>query len=52
MLGAVLAHAAARPPLGFLSGQVLDGRRRLSVNGAELIFGLDYALEAVRMARG
>jgi unsaturated chondroitin disaccharide hydrolase len=51
MLGAALAHASPRPPLGLLSGQEQDEHAvGCSCNGGELMFGLSYALEAVRLA--
>lgn len=48
MLDAALRHASRRPPLGLLGHQVytLGGETRWD-DDAELIFGLDYALEAV-----
>ena len=48
MLAASLARASARPPLGFLAGQVfsLGGSARWDDSG-DFIFGTDYALEAV-----
>ena len=51
MLSAALQAARDTPPLGFLGSQVLDGRRRTCCNGSELIFGLTYALEALRLDR-
>jgi len=49
MLAAALAHARTQPPLGLLGAQVLnehgDG---CWCNGGELIFGVSYALEALR----
>lgn len=48
VLAAVLADAGSRPPLGFLGGQVqtLGGRTRWD-DDAELVFGIDYALQAL-----
>jgi unsaturated chondroitin disaccharide hydrolase len=51
MLSGALAYARARPALGFLGSQVLDGRRRNCCGGGELIFGVTYALEALRLSR-
>jgi hypothetical protein len=51
LLTAALGRASARPPLGLLGSQVLDGRRRTCCNGGELIFGLSYALEALVLER-
>jgi hypothetical protein len=52
MLSATLARAWARPPLGFLPDQVLNQRSTgCWCNGGELIFGLTYALEALRLSR-
>ncbi len=52
MLAGSLAYASPRPPLGFLGSQVLDARHhRCWCNGGELIFGLTYALEALRLER-
>jgi unsaturated chondroitin disaccharide hydrolase len=52
MLDASLAHAASNPPLGFLGSQVLNGRRHgCWCNGNELIFGVSYALEALRLEK-
>ncbi len=51
LLTAALSRASARPPLGLLGSQVLDGRRRTCCNGGELIFGLSYALEALVLER-
>ncbi len=50
MLAASLEHASDQPPLGFLGAQVLNGRAPgCWCNGGELIFGLSYALEGVRL---
>ncbi len=50
MLTAALGRASARPPLGYLGGQVLDEHRRgCWCNGGELILGLTYGLEAVAL---
>jgi unsaturated chondroitin disaccharide hydrolase len=48
MLDASLAHASRRPPLGRLGSQVykLGGAKRW-MDDAELVFGIDYALEAL-----
>ncbi len=52
MLGASLAHAASNPPLGFLGSQMLDGRHHgCWCNGSELIFGVSYALDALRLEK-
>ena len=51
MLSAALAHVSSRPPLGFLGSQELNQHAQgCWCNGAELTFGLSYALEAVRLA--
>ncbi len=48
MLNAALAGASRLPPLGVLGSQVYNERgRALWMRDAELIFGLDYALEAL-----
>ena len=50
MLAAALAHASDRPPLGFLASQVLNEHGRgCWCDGGELIFGLTYALEGLRL---
>jgi hypothetical protein len=50
MLTASLRYASGKPPLGFLGGQVLNERgTRCWCNGTELIFGLSYALEGLRL---
>ena len=49
MLADSLAHASRRVPLGFLGDQQLDARRRTCCNGGELIFGVTYALESLRL---
>lgn len=51
MLGSALAQVRTRPPLGMLGGQVhsLGGAQSWDDSG-EFIFGLDFALEAVRRA--
>ncbi len=52
MLAGALRYASARPPLGLLRGQALNERARGAwFNGGELIFGLSYALEALRLQR-
>lgn len=52
MLSASLRRASARPPLGFLPDQVLNEHGHdCWCNGGELIFGLTYGLEAVRLSR-
>jgi hypothetical protein len=52
MLAGVLRYASARPPLGLLRGQALNERaHRAWFNGGELIFGLSYALEALKLQR-
>jgi hypothetical protein len=51
MLTGALAHASARPPLGLLRDQELNEHAgRAWFNGGELIFGLSYALEAIRLS--
>jgi unsaturated chondroitin disaccharide hydrolase len=50
MLAGVLRYASAKPPLGLLRGQTLNERaHRQWFNGGELIFGLSYALEALKL---
>ena len=50
MLAAALARASAWPPLGFLGSQVLNEHGRgCWCDGGELIFGLTYALEGLRL---
>jgi hypothetical protein len=52
MLAGSLAYASTRPPLGFLGSQVLNARHHACwCNGGELIFGLSYALEALRLEK-
>jgi Glycosyl Hydrolase Family 88 len=51
MLAGALQRAQPSPPIGFLGSQILNGRRRTCCNGSELIFGLTYALEALRLER-
>ncbi len=52
MLTGSLAYASPRPPLGFLGSQVLNARHHgCWCNGGELIFGLSYALEALRLEK-
>ncbi len=48
MLAAALGRASDQPPLGFLGSQVLNEHRRGCWCG-ELIFGLTYALEGLRL---
>jgi hypothetical protein len=51
MLNASLQHAGQEPPLGLLRSQVLNEHGRgCWCNGGELIFGLTYGLEGVRLA--
>ena len=51
MLESSLAHVRTQPPLGMLEGQVhsLGGSQTWDDSG-EFIFGLDFALEGVRLA--
>ncbi len=50
MLAAALVRASDQPPLGFLGSQVLNERGRgCWCDGGELIFGLTYALEGLRL---
>lgn len=50
MLSAALDYASTRPPLGFLGSQVLNERGRgCWCDGGELIFGLTYGLEGLRL---
>ncbi len=50
MLAAAVDKATARPPLGFLGDQVLNQRGRgCWCDGGELMFGLSYALEALKL---
>ena len=53
MLNASLAHVSRRPPLGMLGDQVysLGGSASWDDRG-EYVFGLDYALEAIRRSLG
>jgi len=52
MLSAALARAWTRPPLGFLPDQILNEHGTgCWCNGGELMFGLSYALEALRLSR-
>jgi hypothetical protein len=49
MLESSLAGVRAEPPLGLLGGQVFSlGGSQTWDDSGEFIFGLDYALEAVR----
>jgi hypothetical protein len=53
MLGGSLAYASPRRPLGILLGQDLNEHAPgCWCNDAELSFGLSYALEAIRLAKG
>ncbi len=53
MLAAALAYVSPHPPLGFLGSQELNEHAQgCWCNGAELTFGLSYALDAVGLARG
>jgi len=50
MLAAALGRASDQPPFGFLGSQVLNEHRRgYWCDGGELIFGLTYALEGLRL---
>jgi unsaturated chondroitin disaccharide hydrolase len=50
MLAAALAHARVRPPLGLLDSQILNEHGRgCWCDGGELIFGVTYALEGLRL---
>lgn len=50
MLSAALERVGDQPPLGFLGSQVLNERASSCwCNGGELIFGLTYALEGLRL---
>jgi unsaturated chondroitin disaccharide hydrolase len=50
MLRSALRYASSKPPLGYLGGQVLNERGTgCWCNGTELIFGLSYALEGLRL---
>jgi unsaturated chondroitin disaccharide hydrolase len=52
MLGGALRYASPRPPLGLLRGQELNEHGHgCWCNGGELIFGLTYALEALKLER-
>ena len=51
MLGGALRYASARPPLGLLRGQVLNERAGGWADGGELMFGVTYALEALRLSQ-
>jgi hypothetical protein len=51
MLTAALGRVSVRPPIGYLGSQITDERlRRCACNGGELIYGLTYALEALRLS--
>jgi hypothetical protein len=52
MLSAALWRAGQQPPLGLLRSQVLNERGGCWCNGGELIFGLTYGLEGVRLRAG
>ena len=49
MLAGALGYASVRPPLGLLRGQVLDERAGGWADGGELMLGVTYALEALRL---
>jgi unsaturated chondroitin disaccharide hydrolase len=49
MLAAALGYASAAAPLGLLRSQIQDERSRCWCNHGELIYGLSYALEALRL---
>jgi hypothetical protein len=50
MLAAALGRASARPPLGFLGGEILNEHGRgCWCDGGELSFGLSYALEGLAL---
>ena len=50
MLAAALGYASEQPPIGFLGSQVLNEHGRgCWCDGGELIFGVTYALEGVRL---
>ena len=51
MLSGALRYASARPPLGLLRGQVLNERAGGWADGGELMFGVTYALEALRLSQ-
>jgi hypothetical protein len=52
MLLAALAYASPAVPLGLLRSQIQDERmRRCWCNHGELVYGLSYALEALRLER-
>ena len=52
MLAAALGRASVQPPLGFLGSQVLNEHGHgCWCNGGELVFGLTYALEALRLGQ-
>jgi hypothetical protein len=53
MLSAALREASPAPPLGLLRSQVLNERNRgCWCDHGELIFGLTYALDGLRLAAG
>lgn len=49
LLDRALQYASVHPPLGLLGSQQLDLRRHTCCNGGEIVFGLTYALEALRL---
>ncbi len=51
MVSGALRYASARPPLGLLRGQVLNERAGGWADGGELMFGVTYALEALRLSQ-
>ncbi len=53
LTGAVTGYASSRPPLGLLRSQIQDQRwgGRCWCNHGELIYGLSYGLEALRLQR-
>ena len=51
MLAGALRFASARPPAGAFAGPGPGRARRGLVHGGELMFGLTYALEALRSAQ-
>lgn len=51
LLTGALGRVSARPPLGLLGSQVLNGTKPECCKGGELIFGLSYALEALVLER-
>jgi hypothetical protein len=49
MVFAALGYASPDPPLGLLRSQIQDERAACWCNHGELIYGLSYALEALRL---